>query len=88
MPVMPGSRRLARHLAAPRSSRAAPLRSPHAGCEVPLTDDGTGGADPAGGGLLGLARRAAALDGRLRVVSPPGGPTTITAELPCLPPCA
>ncbi|EFL26481.1 two-component system sensor kinase [Streptomyces himastatinicus ATCC 53653] len=55
---------------------------------VRITDDGTGGADPAGGGLLGLARRAAALDGRLRVVSPPGGPTTITAELPCLPPCA
>ncbi|WP_079038416.1 histidine phosphatase family protein [Streptomyces sp. NBRC 110028] len=31
----PGSRRLARHLAAPRSSHAAPLRSPHAGCELP-----------------------------------------------------
>ncbi|RNG02300.1 sensor histidine kinase [Streptomyces botrytidirepellens] len=55
---------------------------------VRITDDGTGGADPAGGGLLGLARRAAALDGRLRVTSPSGGPTTITAELPCLPPCA
>ncbi|WP_262703859.1 MULTISPECIES: sensor histidine kinase [Streptomyces] len=49
---------------------------------VRVTDDGTGGADPAGGGLLGLARRVAALDGRLSVVSPPGGPTTVTAELP------
>ncbi|MDT0341551.1 sensor histidine kinase [Streptomyces litchfieldiae] len=48
-----------------------------------VTDDGAGGADPTGGGLLGLARRAAALDGTLRVDSPPGGPTTITAELPC-----
>ncbi|WP_421106514.1 glycerate kinase [Streptomyces sp. NEAU-S77] len=35
LPIMPGSRRLARHLAAPGSSRAAPLRSPHAGCELP-----------------------------------------------------
>ncbi|MGY0062179.1 sensor histidine kinase [Streptomyces sp. LZ34] len=50
---------------------------------VRVTDDGGGGADPAGGGLLGLARRVAALDGRLRVVSPPGGPTTVSAELPC-----
>ncbi|MEU1800538.1 histidine kinase [Streptomyces sp. NPDC019937] len=61
---------------------------PAGALRVRITDDGTGGADPAGGGLLGLARRAAALDGRLRVASPPGGPTTITAELPCLPPCA
>ncbi|WP_421107620.1 LysE family translocator [Streptomyces sp. NEAU-S77] len=35
LPIMPGSRRLARHLAAPRSSHAAPLRSPHATCELP-----------------------------------------------------
>ncbi|OMI38032.1 two-component system sensor kinase, partial [Streptomyces sparsogenes DSM 40356] len=27
--------------------------------------------------------RVAGLDGRLRVASPPGGPTTISAELPC-----
>ncbi|MBA9004869.1 sensor histidine kinase [Thermomonospora cellulosilytica] len=50
---------------------------------VRIEDDGVGGADPAGGGLAGLARRAAALDGRLTVDSPPGGPTVITAELPC-----
>ncbi|MGV9315992.1 sensor histidine kinase [Streptomyces sp. NPDC003691] len=48
-----------------------------------VEDDGAGGADPAGGGLTGLARRVAALDGRFAVHSPPGGPTTITAELPC-----
>ncbi|MBC3993765.1 sensor histidine kinase, partial [Streptomyces sp. AC563] len=48
-----------------------------------VTDDGAGGADPTGSGLLGLARRVAAIDGTLRVDSPPGGPTTITAELPC-----
>ncbi len=46
-------------------------------------DDGPGGATAAGGGLSGLARRVAALDGAFEVVSPPGGPTTIMAELPC-----
>jgi signal transduction histidine kinase len=47
-------------------------------------DDGRGGADPRGGaGLSGLAERVAALGGRLRVSSPEGGPTVLTAELPC-----
>ncbi|RBJ06938.1 two-component sensor histidine kinase [Micromonospora provocatoris] len=46
-------------------------------------DDGIGGADPHGSGLQGLARRVTALDGRFDVHSPPGGPTTIRAELPC-----
>ncbi|GAA2887466.1 sensor histidine kinase [Streptosporangium fragile] len=50
---------------------------------VRVRDDGRGGADPAGGGLSGLARRVAALDGRFRVDSPPGGPTEVVAELPC-----
>ncbi|MFI1584490.1 sensor histidine kinase [Embleya sp. NPDC020630] len=50
---------------------------------VRIVDDGIGGADPAGGGLSGLARRVAALDGTLRVDSPVGGPTTIIAEVPC-----
>jgi signal transduction histidine kinase len=36
-----------------------------------------------GSGLRGLAQRAAAVDGTLTVDSPPGGPTTITVELPC-----
>ena len=34
-------------------------------------------------GLAGLARRAASVDGTLSLVSPPGGPTAITVELPC-----
>jgi signal transduction histidine kinase len=56
---------------------------------VVVTDDGVGGAagGPAGAGggtgLRGLAQRAAAVDGTLTVRSPAGGPTTITAELPC-----
>jgi signal transduction histidine kinase len=50
---------------------------------VEIDDDGHGGADPAGGGLTGLRRRVEALDGALAVTSPPGGPTTVRAELPC-----
>jgi signal transduction histidine kinase len=50
---------------------------------VEVADNGKGGADPAGGtGLAGLADRLAALDGRLRISSPPGGPTWIRAEIP------
>jgi signal transduction histidine kinase len=48
-----------------------------------IQDDGRGGADPAGSGLTGLRRRVEALDGTLSIVSPAGGPTTISAELPC-----
>ncbi|MEU1899243.1 histidine kinase [Nocardiopsis dassonvillei] len=50
---------------------------------VRVRDDGVGGADPAGTGLAGLASRVEALDGRLSVDSPAGGPTTVRAELPC-----
>ncbi len=50
---------------------------------VDVTDDGEGGANAAGGGLRGLARRVEALDGRLEVSSPAGGPTTIRAVIPC-----
>jgi signal transduction histidine kinase len=48
-----------------------------------IVDDGNGGADLSGPGLTGLRQRAEALDGRLKVESPPGGPTTVRAELPC-----
>jgi signal transduction histidine kinase len=51
---------------------------------IEVRDDGRGGADPAAGsGLLGLRDRAAALDGRLDVISPPGGGTIVRAELSC-----
>ncbi|MFJ8696548.1 sensor histidine kinase [Streptomyces roseolilacinus] len=50
---------------------------------IQVTDDGRGGADPAGGtGLAGLTERLDAVDGLFVVHSPPGGPTTATAELP------
>ena len=49
-----------------------------------VTDDGTGGAALAKGhGLQGLDDRVRAIGGRLLVTSPAGGPTTVTAELPC-----
>jgi signal transduction histidine kinase len=47
-----------------------------------VTDDGRGGADPAGSGLSGLADRLAVYGGRLRVESPPGAGTILTATLP------
>jgi signal transduction histidine kinase len=51
---------------------------------VELTDDGKGGADPEGGsGLRGLADRVEALDGRLKIWSPPSGGTRLRAEIPC-----
>jgi signal transduction histidine kinase len=50
---------------------------------VEIVDDGVGGADPAGNGLRGLARRVEALDGTLEVASPGGGPTTVKAVMPC-----
>jgi signal transduction histidine kinase len=61
---------------------------------ITVTDDGVGGAaipppgdGPAGAwsgtGLRGLVQRATAVDGTLSIDSPPGGPTVITAELPC-----
>ena len=50
---------------------------------VSVRDDGVGGADPArGSGLIGLADRVQALGGTLRVQSPPGGGTTMCADLP------
>jgi signal transduction histidine kinase len=50
---------------------------------VEVADDGAGGADPAGGsGLRGLVDRVEALGGRLRLDSPPGRGTCLTAELP------
>jgi signal transduction histidine kinase len=55
------------------------------GLVVEVRDDGVGGADPAAGsGLRGLADRVAALDGMLRVESPPGGGTLVVAEIPCV----
>jgi GAF domain-containing protein len=49
---------------------------------VLVSDDGVGGAEPNGSGLVGLADRVAALDGRLRIESPENGGTLIAADIP------
>jgi signal transduction histidine kinase len=52
---------------------------------VEVTDDGRGDAAAVpGSGLDGLAARVTALDGRLLVTSPAGGPTVVRAEIPCV----
>ncbi len=50
---------------------------------IQVWDDGRGGANLDGGtGMRGLAERLGAVDGLFVLDSPPGGPTTVTAELP------
>ncbi|MEU2772452.1 sensor domain-containing protein [Streptomyces sp. NPDC007162] len=50
---------------------------------IQVRDDGRGGASlDRGTGIRGLADRLGAVDGLFVVVSPDGGPTTVTAELP------
>jgi signal transduction histidine kinase len=51
---------------------------------VEVRDDGVGGADPNGRGLLGIGDRATALGGRLHVRSPTTGGTLVSATLPLL----
>jgi signal transduction histidine kinase len=61
------------------------LRHERGMLRIDVTDDGSGGADPAGGtGLSGIERRVAAFDGILALNSPMGGPTVVTLEIPCV----
>lgn len=72
---------VAKHSAA----RHATLEAVHAGglLRIQVSDDGTGGARLDGhGGLSGLLDRVGIVDGKLRISSPPGGPTSVTVELP------
>jgi signal transduction histidine kinase len=75
---------IAKHARATRASvvvEGAP--GPAGTLNIVVSDDGIGGADAAGAGLAGLADRIAGLDGDLSVESPVGGPTIISAVLPC-----
>jgi len=66
----------ARHAAIEATQRDGALRHR-------VTDDGRGEARPGvGSGLVGLAQRGRTVGGRLAIVSPRGGPTVITVELP------
>lgn len=54
----------------------------HGMLHVEIRDDGVGGADPGGHGLLGIGDRVTALGGRLTIHSPAGGGTIVAATLP------
>ena len=59
------------------------VRSSAGHVEVEVSDDGVGGAAVTeGSGLQGLSDRVQALSGTLRIDSPEGGGTTLTARLP------
>ena len=69
-----------RHSSAERAEVG--IRRDNARLLVEVRDDGSGGADPAGSGLRGLADRVAALDGRLQVDDPAGVGTVVRAAIP------
>ncbi|WP_405805027.1 sensor histidine kinase [Streptomyces sp. NBC_01187] len=72
---------LTKHSQAPHATLDI-WRTPHH-LLLQIHDQGKGGATPRpGSGLTGLADRLNAVDGLLIINSPPGGPTTITAQLP------
>jgi signal transduction histidine kinase len=66
-----------------RASRSEVDVRAHGGLlQIRVRDDGVGGADPAGHGLVGMSDRVAALGGELTIESPPGGGTILQATLP------
>jgi signal transduction histidine kinase len=72
---------VAKHSGARRASVEATER--RRALVLQVTDDGTGGAHIGSGtGLAGLADRVHAVDGAIRIKSPPGGPTVIIIVLP------
>ncbi|MBE8520670.1 sensor domain-containing protein [Amycolatopsis sp. H6(2020)] len=51
---------------------------------INVSDNGCGGANTEGGtGLRGIEKRLAPLDGFITILSPLGGPTMVTIEIPC-----
>jgi len=73
---------VARHAEATRAAVSIARAGDRLVAEV--RDDGKGGAvEGQGTGLTGLRDRITALGGSMHIVSPPGGPTTLLAELPC-----
>ena len=65
------------------ATRAEVRVSVHDGTlHVEVQDDGIGGADPAGHGLVGMADRVTALGGQLTLESPSGDGSLVAATLP------
>ena len=71
---------MVKHARASRASVRGAVQ--HDVLELEVADDGVGGPDPEGHGLLGIADRVDALGGRLQIESPAGGGTLLTAQLP------
>ena len=71
----------AKHAAATRVRVRAERRD--GALTIRIEDNGHGGADSTGSGLAGLRKRVGAIDGTLNVSSPTGGPTVLSAGLPC-----
>jgi signal transduction histidine kinase len=70
-----------KHARASRAEVRATVRD--GALHLVVRDDGVGGARMDGrSGLLGLSDRVSALSGEIRVESPPGGGTTISASIP------
>jgi signal transduction histidine kinase len=66
-----------------RARRAAVIARVEKGTlQVEIQDDGVGGAEREGSGLLGLVDRLSVLDGSLRVECPPDGGTLVAAAIP------
>ncbi len=71
-----------------RASRASITCAQHgAWLRLVVRDDGQGGAHLSrfgsfSSGLTGLTERVRTVDGQLHIVSPPGGPTVVTVDLP------
>jgi len=77
---------VAQHAQASRASLSCTQHGPW--LRVVVRDDGRGGAavnrvGSSSSGLAGLADRVSAVDGQLSIASPPGGPTSVTVDLPC-----
>ncbi len=68
--------------AAPASARVS-VEDDEGRLVVRVSDDGPGGADSEGSGLLGVRDRLASVDGTLTVASYPGRGTQLTMEIPC-----
>jgi signal transduction histidine kinase len=78
--VAEGLTNVAKHARADRATVRAGIEGRV--LQVEVRDNGVGGAQADGTGLLGLKDRLAVLDGSLRVESPVGGGTVITASIP------
>jgi signal transduction histidine kinase len=75
---------VAQHAEASRASLSCAQHGPW--LRIVVRDNGQGGAaanrNGSSSGLAGLADRVGAVDGHLNIASPPGGPTTVTVDLP------